>query len=203
MSSKPPAVLVHGYGDAWYTPWWRLYRRYLRSVGYEDIDSVRLGNLPGTTLRSPEKYAEKVGRRVERVRREHGERPVLFAHSMGGLNSRYYVEEMDGADDVQHLVTVGTPHRGSFRAYLGFFTPGGRDMVPSSDLVKQLNSTPPPDDVEYTAVTGGLDAAVSRENASLPGWWQGEDRRSIHAGPYGHVELLVRKNAFNKYKCWI
>ncbi|MFA5776891.1 MAG: hypothetical protein WC906_00365 [Parcubacteria group bacterium] len=52
----------------------------------------------------------------------------LVAHSMGGLIARYYIEGDDYQDDVDQLITLGTPHRGSPKGYLyleageGFFS---------------------------------------------------------------------------------
>lgn len=41
-------------------------------------------------------------------------RPLcLVGHSMGGLDSRYLIHNLDPAHRVRCLVTVGTPHRGS------------------------------------------------------------------------------------------
>ena len=37
----------------------------------------------------------------------------LFAHSMGGLDSRYMISQLDMADRVLTLTTIGTPHRGT------------------------------------------------------------------------------------------
>lgn len=46
-------------------------------------------------------------------------RPLtIVAHSMGGLVSRYYIEQLGGASAVRSLVTVGTPHAGSPEALL-------------------------------------------------------------------------------------
>ncbi|MBU4285077.1 alpha/beta hydrolase, partial [Patescibacteria group bacterium] len=42
----------------------------------------------------------------------------IVAHSMGGLVARYYVESDDYEDDVDQLVFLGTPHKGSPKAYL-------------------------------------------------------------------------------------
>ncbi len=45
---------------------------------------------------------------------KHGvKRCVLIAHSMGGLDSRYLIERLDGEHRVRCLVTIGTPHRGT------------------------------------------------------------------------------------------
>lgn len=37
----------------------------------------------------------------------------LLAHSMGGLDARFYLTHMGGAERVVSLTTLGTPHRGS------------------------------------------------------------------------------------------
>lgn len=41
----------------------------------------------------------------------------IVAHSMGGLLSRQYIQEGAFNHDVDHLITVGTPHRGSAESY--------------------------------------------------------------------------------------
>src|SRR5687768_8616261 len=41
---------------------------------------------------------------------------ILVAHSMGGLVARYYLECMEGWKNTRHLVTFGTPFRGSLNA---------------------------------------------------------------------------------------
>jgi pimeloyl-ACP methyl ester carboxylesterase len=44
---------------------------------------------------------------------QSGERVIVFAHSMGGLDARYMISQLNMADRVAALVTVCTPHRGS------------------------------------------------------------------------------------------
>ena len=43
----------------------------------------------------------------------NGQRVVLVAHSLGGLDARYMLRRLDMAKHVRALVTVCTPHRGS------------------------------------------------------------------------------------------
>ena len=38
---------------------------------------------------------------------------ILMAHSLGGLDARYLLAKLDGAEQVEALVTISTPHRGS------------------------------------------------------------------------------------------
>ena len=61
----------------------------------------------------------------------------IVAFSMGGLISRYYLQELDGATRCQGLYTVATPHRGTYTAYLypGF---GTRQMRPESEFLSKL-----------------------------------------------------------------
>lgn len=46
-------------------------------------------------------------------RQAPGEKVHLFAHSMGGLDSRYMISHLDMAERVASLTTLGTPHRGT------------------------------------------------------------------------------------------
>ncbi len=65
--------------------------------------------------------ARVVAERVERLIRHHPrERIDLVGHSEGGLIGRYYVQKLNGAHRVRHLVTLGTPHRGTPWASSGY-----------------------------------------------------------------------------------
>jgi Tol biopolymer transport system component len=54
---------------------------------------------------------------IDNVRAAHnGQKVVLMAHSMGGLLSRWYIDDPAHADKVARLLTVGTPYWGSPKA---------------------------------------------------------------------------------------
>lgn len=69
---------------------------------------------------------------------------VLLAHSMGGLVSRHYLEMLGGWRDTRHLITFGTPYRGSLNAvdFLvnGFRKGWGPLSLDLSDLLRSLTS---------------------------------------------------------------
>jgi triacylglycerol esterase/lipase EstA (alpha/beta hydrolase family) len=114
-------VLVHGYLDSDRSPWWDVLTGYLTDAGWpaERVHRVEIGNLPGTTVGSPRAYARDVEAELERVHDAHGEPASVLCHSMGGLDTRWCVEQLDAAPLVDDVVTLGTPHRGTYAAYLG------------------------------------------------------------------------------------
>ena len=65
----------------------------------------------------------------------------LVAHSMGGLVARQYVQSSDYQNDVDQLIFLGTPHRGSPKAYLmweaGEFPPGFRNFLAAQFFVSE------------------------------------------------------------------
>ncbi len=55
---------------------------------------------------------------IERAKKESGHLQVnLVAHSMGGLVARAYIQGDEYQDDVDQLITAGTPHLGSSEVY--------------------------------------------------------------------------------------
>lgn len=62
--------------------------------------------------------ADKLKSRIAQIKVETGTSQVdLVGHSMGGLVSRAYVQSSSYADDVAHLITLGSPHYGAARTY--------------------------------------------------------------------------------------
>mgnify|MGYP006096912035 FL=1 len=63
---------------------------------------------------SIETRADLVSEAVEKALEDTGAKKVhLIAHSMGGLDGRYYISTLKGGSKVASLITIGTPHRGS------------------------------------------------------------------------------------------
>lgn len=135
-----PVLLVNGYGDTEDTPWWPVLESYFADVGYaeEDVHRLDIGDIPGTTVDSPTEYADLVKQRLAAISDDYGSDVDIVAHSMGGLDSRWAIEKQGAARYVDDLVTLGTPHQGTYAAYLGVLTEGGRNMIPGSDFLTEL-----------------------------------------------------------------
>jgi pimeloyl-ACP methyl ester carboxylesterase len=198
-----PVVFVHGFLDAWHMPWWGKMEKHLKSIGLlpGKVYAVNKGSLPGLTVGSPRDYAELVEEKVEEVYDRHDERVNLLGHSMGGLDSRWYVEQLGGEDYVDTLVTLGTPHRGTLLSRYAFFTPGGRDMTMSSDLIRTLKRDGVADGVEYVAGWSPTDELVKpSRSAKLP---EEENVTNINVGPFSHFELQWRRSVFEKFSDYL
>jgi triacylglycerol lipase len=206
MASAPrdPVVLVHGYMDASGTPWWSGMERRLRAAGYDEerVYRVDLGAVPGTTVGSPRRYGRRVHDAVAEAARNHGREVDVLAHSMGGLCARWGIEHLDGADLVDDLVTLGTPHQGSYLAYAGLATAGGRAMVPGSPFLRELNDGALAEGVDYTAVWSEQDGAISPSaNAALPVSVFGSmlSARNVRLETPSHMDLVTDPAVFDRY----
>jgi triacylglycerol lipase len=112
-----PVVLVHGicgFDEISLFGWKRKYfmgiGQHLERLGVT-VHHARLAPFGSV----PERAAQLVGF----VRGLAAERVSIIAHSMGGLDARYAIAKLGGADRIASLVTVGTPHHGTPLADLG------------------------------------------------------------------------------------
>ena len=113
---RNPVVLLHGFGlGATFRRGGHLHEEamYLRSRG------VRAYAPNVAAYNTVRVRAEMWLRRFERIVEEtQAEKLTLIAHSMGGLDARYLLQEEHLHEVVDLLVTVSTPHRGSSIATL-------------------------------------------------------------------------------------
>lgn len=148
--SRPPILLIHGYGCSRACWWW--LRAHLEAAGWS-VATISLEPI----YTSIDDYVDPVARRVDEVLAAIGATQlVLVGHSMGGLVSRAYLQRYGGAR-VARLVTLGTPHQGSELARLGFGD-NGRQMRPHSPWLQALAS--PPASVDTVALYSPQDNFV-------------------------------------------
>jgi pimeloyl-ACP methyl ester carboxylesterase len=89
----------------------------LQKNGYEEGKNLFL--FPYDWKRDNRDTANDLRERIEAIRSQTGSKKVdIVAHSMGGLVARQYIQGDTYRDDVDQLMTLGTPQRGSPKAYL-------------------------------------------------------------------------------------
>ena len=105
-------VLVHGFvcNRGIWNPWWPR----LRAAGVPCI-ALNLEPVFGPI----EAYVPLVEAAVQRITEATGEPPLLVAHSMGGLAVRAWLHEHEADARVAGVITIGTPHHGTWLGRFG------------------------------------------------------------------------------------
>jgi triacylglycerol esterase/lipase EstA (alpha/beta hydrolase family) len=124
-------VLVHGFMCN--RGFWNAWMEDLRERGHAYV-AVNLEPVFG----SLDDYARTIDEAVASVSRLTGRPPVLVSHSMGGLAARAWWRQRANDQRVAHLVTIGTPHGGTWLARLSRRT-NGRQMRWRSPWLRQLS----------------------------------------------------------------
>ncbi|WP_257348277.1 hypothetical protein [Pseudalkalibacillus decolorationis] len=94
----------------------------------------------------------------------------LLAHSKGGLISRYFIENQGGTDDVERLITIGTPHFGSDLSTFGDMDRDDSDLWKSGNHDELCDTfTNRHADTEYFTI-GGFDPSSGHLPSSLSGY---------------------------------
>lgn len=157
-----PILLVHGMIDN--RSIFALLRRGLVRRGFGRVVSMNYSPLTTDVRVAAARLAEE----VEALVAETGyERIHVVGHSLGGLIARYYVTRLGGDARVHTLVTLGTPHRGTFNAY-GWPSNLCRQLRPGSDLMRELSAEVSECRTRFVAYWSDLDQMVfPQRNASL------------------------------------
>ncbi len=175
--------------------------RRLRRDGY-GVFSIDLGGLGGVfNTRGIDESAELVRDKVERLYARYPLGPLsIIGHSKGGLIGRYYVERLGGDARVRTLVTLGTPHQGTPRAYLGcatvgWFAPSVWQMTPRSAFLRRLNLGPWPQSVRLVSVYSAADGCtpLGSGQLALHGPQQGEN---VELPGLRHRDFLVARSVY-------
>ncbi|MBW3601447.1 MAG: alpha/beta fold hydrolase [Actinobacteria bacterium] len=153
-TARMPVILVHGY--VMNRGAFLVMSRVLARAGFRHVRSFDYPQLS----RGVPQVAAMLRSEVEAVLETSGApRCMIVGHSMGGVVARYYIQELDGEDSVDTLVTLGTPHDGTYTAAMGV-GPAALDMVYRSPLLERLRAGARPSDVRYVAYYSDLDAWV-------------------------------------------
>lgn len=162
-----PVLLVPGWRDT--REQLEPFRGRFLEAGWpeERVRSVEFRDPVGGNVANARQIAEEVAELRDEVGASHVD---VVAHSMGGLAVRHYLSFLDGGEEVRRVVFLGTPHRGTVLAFLGWGE-GARDMLPGSEFLEALNEgRAVPDGVQALALRTPLDLRIlPSSSAILPG----------------------------------
>jgi len=132
VEGQVPVLFVHGFFVN--AGFWLEYKRYFRCHGFGAIYTMNL-DPPFCDI---EQFADQLAQRITDVVAHSGSNKVtLIAQSMGGLVCRSYLARYD-SDRVENLITLGTPHQGTFMACL-LTGPNIKQMRPGNRWLETLN----------------------------------------------------------------
>lgn len=149
-----PILLVHGIVSN--RSIFTLLRRGLTRRGFSHVYAMNYATVATDVRASALRLAEEVERIVEAT---GFERIHVIGHSLGGLIARYYVTRLAGDARVHTLVTLGTPHQGTWAAYA---LPSRlmRQMRPGSGLMRELAAPVPHCRTRFISYWSDADTAV-------------------------------------------
>jgi hypothetical protein len=179
-----PILLVHGMVDN--RSIFTLLRLGLRRRGFGRVTSMNYSPFTADVRIAAAQLAEE----VEALVAETGyERIHVVGHSMGGLIARYYVTRLGGDERVHTLVTLGTPHQGTYTAY-GWHTQLTRQLRPGSGLMRELDRPVPQCRTRFLVYWSDLDQMVfPQRNAALT--HPDLSVRNIDLHGVGHMSLPI------------
>lgn len=164
-------VLVHGFMCN--RGFWNAWLRELRARGHACV-AINL-EPPFAAI---DDCVPCIDEGVQRIVRLTGRPPVLVCHSMGGLAARAWWRASGGRHRVARIITIGSPHAGTWLARFSR-RPNGRQMQLRSGWLRELlaaegrQALPPVtcwysncDNVVFPARTATLDCA---DNRFIPG----------------------------------
>ncbi len=176
FEGRRAVVLVHGFvcNRGLWMPWLRELRA--RGVPYATVSLEPVfGSIDG--------YVPQLQAAIERATRATGQPPLVVAHSMGGLVVRAWLRATGAGAEarIHHVVTLGTPHRGTWLGRLSR-VPNGRQMNDQGDWVSALSAAEsPPLYQRFTCWYSNCDNIVFPvSTATLPG----ADNRFLRGVPH-------------------
>lgn len=177
-------LLVHGFvcNRGLWTPW----LRSLRASG-TPVVAINLEPVFG----SIDDYVPLIESAVARLEKATGLPPLIVAHSMGGLATRAWLREHSADARCAGVVTIGSPHHGTWLARFAV-SPNGRQMRRGNRWLEALAAQEPLARRErFTCFYGHCDNIVFPAATAM---LEGADNR--HLAGTAHVDLVCRPEVF-------
>ncbi len=185
-------VLLHGFfcNRAFWTHWMLRLRSEQRVFVALDLEPA---------FGSIDAYNSAVDQAVRQMQQATGLAPIIVGHSMGGLAARAWLSfnAANGADAqaVYRVITLGTPHHGTWLAKFSHTLNGAQMRIHSAWLSRLADSEKKPHGVPFTCFFSNCDNIVFPiSSAKL----EGADNRLVLQR--GHIDLAHDPEVINA--CW-
>ena len=184
-------VLVHGFvcNRGLWNPW----MRELRARG---VPFVAMNLEPVFT--SIDHYSQPIEAAVARIEAATGTPAVLVGHSMGGVAIRAWMARVAADARVRRVLTIGSPHHGTWLARYGHTT-NGRQMRQYSPWLADLASREPAERyAKFSCYFGHCDNIVFPASSGvLPG------AENVHLPGTAHMHMAFSRVVFDGLLHWL
>jgi Palmitoyl protein thioesterase len=128
-------VFIHGFicNRGIWTPWLGHLKKHRRAFVALNLEPV---------FGSIDEYAASIDQAVQKVTLDTGMPPLVVCHSMGGLAVRAWLRSTGADERVHQIITIGSPHHGTWMARFSLMT-NGRQMHLANEWLTQLESDEP------------------------------------------------------------
>jgi triacylglycerol lipase len=184
VDSSTPVIFVHGMGGnrAHFLP----MEIYFKLCGIKNTYRVDLSGAD-----SVKRMAWRLSVYVQKVMRASGSSQVdIVAHSLGGIVSRIAIENYGLGSNVRTLITLGTPHQGTYSARFAD-TKASNELRPGSVLVKRLQKMGWPKGVRGVNFWSRNDVVILPAESALV-----EGLEQIDFSPSTHFGYLCRPTSW-------
>lgn len=193
--AQDPILFVHGWSES--SSLWKTMISNFEKDGYP---KSYLSNYSYNTSTSNKVTAEtEVKTRVESLLKTTGASKVdIIAHSMGSLNSRWYIKFLGGESTVDDWVSLGGPNHGTETANFCFST-ACTEMRVGSKFLAELNATDEtPGAVNYGTWWSPCDEIINPDESVLL-----SGATNTKTACISHVALTTDKTVYEQVREFI
>jgi triacylglycerol lipase len=182
-----PILFVHGWNGS-ESNWSTMISNFER----EGWTRAELNNWRYNTSQSNVRTASEVARKVEEIRSRTGAAKVdIIAHSMGSLNTRYYLKNLGGTEKVDDWVSLGGPNHGTSTANICSEASCVEMRIGSEFLTRLNEGDETPGTVSYGTWWSSCDEFINPDESVLL-----TGATNTAAGCVGHIALLSNSTVF-------
>ena len=187
-------VFIHGYicNRGLWNPWMKRLLKLDRAFVAVNLEPV---------FASIDDYIPLVESAVKRIEIATGLAPVIVAHSMGGIVARAWLRSRathrrsDGTGEAARLVTIGTPHRGTWLARMALAVNARQMRVDSPWMTGLAGREPATLPALITSWWSECDQIVYPPPTAV---YPGSEARQLRG--VGHIALTGREEIWNEIR---
>lgn len=194
VADQAPILLVHGYGQ--YQSYWYWFQYQLKNWGFSPVYTLN----PWETSNRIESHAQVLAKKIQVIKAKHPDQKItLIGHSMGGLVSAYYGEYLASTQEINKIITMGTPFYGTRLAGLGFGQ-SAQEMAPDSPFLSQLRQRIQTSSTPYYCLASQVDNLIVPWQSAL---LNNDPSHEKIFPDLGHLRFLVNSDVLETVKGWL